>query len=270
MPFSKKLSTLLFYELLSKKTILGNQMYLTKPSFTSWCLARDNIYEETETRFVLDNVKKGDIVLDVGANIGYYTLILAKLVDEQGKVFAFEPEPNNFHVLKKNVRANGYNNVKLERVVVSNKKSKTKLYVSKENVGEHRIYKSSTVSNDYINVEMIRLDDYFVNHNLMDKISFVKMDVEGSELGVLEGMKEILARNKKIKILIEFDPRQIIDYGGKPKDIFDILEKENFDFSYVDRKDKQIKKIGNITLFLEKFDDSFKQTNLICEKIRMC
>ena len=68
---------------------------------------------------------------------------------------------------------------------------------------------------------------------------------------------------------MEFDPRQIIDYGGKPKDIFDILEKENFDFSYVDRKDKQIKKIDNTTLFLEKFDDSFKQTNLICEKIRM-
>lgn len=68
-------------------------------------------HEEFETEIFKKEIKKGDTVLDLGAHIGYYTLLAAKLVGEKGKVFAFEPEPTNFALLKKNIKINNYQNV---------------------------------------------------------------------------------------------------------------------------------------------------------------
>lgn len=68
-------------------------------------------HEEFETEIFKKEIKKGDTVLDLGAHIGYYTLLAAKLVGEKGKVFAFEPEPTNFALLKKNIKINNHQNV---------------------------------------------------------------------------------------------------------------------------------------------------------------
>jgi FkbM family methyltransferase len=120
-------------------------------------------YEENETEMFEKIIKAGDTVLDISANIGYYTLIFAKLVGKNGRVFAFEPEPTNFALLKRNVRMNSYNNVVLEQKAVSNKTGKVKLYIS-ENPGLHRIYNSYD-GRKFIEVEAICLDDYFKNYD---------------------------------------------------------------------------------------------------------
>ena len=119
--------------------IQGHKMFLD--SKDSLGLSINKIYEPFETDFVQKEIKRGDVVLDIGANIGYYTLILAKCVGKEGKVFAFEPEPNNFSLLKKNIQINGYKNVVLVQKAVSNKNEKLMMYLNKDNIGCHTIYK---------------------------------------------------------------------------------------------------------------------------------
>ena len=91
--------------------VMGNKMFLDPQD--SLLLSINGIYEEFETELVSKEISKNDVVVDIGANIGYYTLIFAKLVGENGKVFAFEPDPSNFALLKKNVELNGFRNVVL-------------------------------------------------------------------------------------------------------------------------------------------------------------
>jgi len=80
----------------------GNKIFLDEND--SLCLSINGIYDEFETDIIKKEVHHGDVVMDIGANIGYFTIILAKLVGDEGKVFAFEPDPTNFELLKKKCR----------------------------------------------------------------------------------------------------------------------------------------------------------------------
>lgn len=102
--------------------VQGHKMFLD--SKDSLGLSLKGVHEEFETELVKRMIKRGDVVLDIGANIGYYTLIFAKIVGEDGKVFAFEPDPTNFALLKRNVEINGYKNILLVQKAVSNKSGK--------------------------------------------------------------------------------------------------------------------------------------------------
>ncbi|MCG2725697.1 MAG: FkbM family methyltransferase [Elusimicrobia bacterium] len=110
--------------------VQGHKMFLDPED--NLALSTCGVYagESFMTEFVKKVIKKGDIVLDLGAHIGYYTLIFAKLVGNEGKVIAFEPSPNNFALLKKNIGINGYKNVILKQKAVSNKNENIKLYLS--------------------------------------------------------------------------------------------------------------------------------------------
>ena len=117
--------------------INGQKMYLD--SSDSLRLSINNTYEEFETEIVKKIIKSGDIVLDIGANIGYYTLIFAKLVGNSGKVFSFEPEPTNYELLQKNIMINEYTNVDFFRKAVSNSNQTTKLFLDEKNKGGHTL-----------------------------------------------------------------------------------------------------------------------------------
>ena len=245
--------------------LFGNKMYLKKQSFVSWKLSQEGIYEETETRYVMDQIKEGQIVLDIGANIGYYTLIFANLVGKKGHVFAFEPEPDNFDVLKKNVETNNYKNTTTENLAVSNKIGNIKLYLSKSNVGQHKIFPSKMTSDDYVNVNVTTIDEYFKLSDLYDKISFIKIDVEGAEMGVLQGMDNLLEKNR-LTLLMEFDPKLMIEYNVSPQDLLNFLVSKGFVLNYVDNENKIIKQVKSISSFLQKLNKTSQATNLICVK----
>ena len=117
--------------------INGHKLFLDK--LDSLGIFRHGFYDQFQTEIVKKIIKKGDIVLDVGAHIGYFTLIFAKLVGKNGKVFAFEPDPTNFDLLTKNVEINGYKNVILVRKAFSDKTGKTNLFLSNINAGDHMI-----------------------------------------------------------------------------------------------------------------------------------
>jgi tRNA/tmRNA/rRNA uracil-C5-methylase (TrmA/RlmC/RlmD family) len=77
------------------------------------CLAQDKVWEPFETHIASTELNQGDVILDLAANIGYFTSLFSKLVGEQGKVFAFEPNPDNFALLQRNVEVNNCTNVTL-------------------------------------------------------------------------------------------------------------------------------------------------------------
>lgn len=202
-------------------------------------LSINEIYEPLETNIIKNEIKNGDVVLDIGANIGYFTLLMANLVGINGRVFAFEPEPYNFDILHKNIQLNNYQNVIVEQKAVSKFDGVATLFLSKENTGMNRLNESKYCDRS-IQVKTMMLDSYFQNHELSDKIKFIKIDVEGSEFDVLQGMNHILNKNKKIKMLLEFIPDHIIEHENKPFEILDFLTNNGFDLFRLDEKEKKI------------------------------
>ncbi len=119
--------------------VKGNKMYINPKRNPAIALYDIGGYENVETQLFESHIKEGDVVLDLGANIGYFTLIAAKLVGVNGKVYAFEPDPTNFSFLKRNVEINNYKNVVCEQKAVSNENGKLKLFLHKFQTGAYTI-----------------------------------------------------------------------------------------------------------------------------------
>ncbi len=236
----------------------GNKMYLQNKSYQSDCLLNRGFFERLGTKLVLDKIKKEEVVIDLGANIGYYTLLFAKIVGNKGKVFAFEPDPDNFKFLKKNVDKNNFMNVQLEQKAVSNTNGTTKLFLNEGNKGAHRIYHSELAGNEYKEVKVITLDSFFKKMKVDQKIDFIKMDIEGSEFEALKGMKNLLDNNPSITLFLEFDPKQIRAFGSDPMDIIDFLKQNNFKILKLNLEDP-------VNNYLMPFDDNLQLgVNLVC------
>ena len=120
VPFYKLICKTLKPKRIISITCQGNKMYVDgRDKNIVPDLLSKGAYEPFETELFKKNLEKGEVVLDIGAHIGYYTLIAAKIVGNEGKVFAFEPAPDNYALLEKNVNANGYKNVILEQKAAS-------------------------------------------------------------------------------------------------------------------------------------------------------
>lgn len=175
-------------------------------------------------RIIKEVIKPGDTVIDIGANIGILTVYFAKLVGKEGKVYAFEPEPNNFALLK-NVEINGYQNVTLVQKAVSNKSGKVNLQISKS-MTAHRIADANGDGNNFVEIDCISLDDYFREH--LGKIHFIKIDTEGNDGKVIQGASSLLTRYKDVKIMTEFHTRLLNEAGMSPEKFIQLLAFHNF------------------------------------------
>ena len=236
-----------------------NKMFLD--SQDSLRLSINGIYEEMETNLVKKIVKNGDIVIDVGANIGYYTLILAKLVGDGGKVFAFEPEQDNFRLLNKNIEINSYKNVVCENMAVSSSNGKCVLYLDHQNKGSHSLVDDGA-SKQTVEIKTISLDEYSFN----SKISLIKMDIEGHEMKALNGMKNFLEKNSNIKIITEFSPTLLSYSGVKPKSFLKELTEYGFIIHNIDKKNRTISPISIMELMKKVNTVKKNHTNLFCAK----
>jgi len=246
--------------------IIQNQkMFLD--SKDSLQLSLNGIYGEFETEIVKNEIKPNDVVLDVGAHIGYFTLLFAKLVGSEGKVFSFEPEPKNFELLTKNIEINNYENVITESKIVSDKNKTWTLYTFETSSGANRIYKpNENINVKPIEVDSISLDEYFKNSEFLKRIKFVKIDVEGAELLVLKSMKSIFQNNNNIKLLLEFNPKFLLEIGSKSSDFFNLLHSESFSIFFIDGKNHKLIPLNSDTELDPKLFEN-DVVNLFCTKI---
>ena len=220
------------------------------------------IFGEYETGVIKKIIKPGMTAVDIGANFGYFSLLLSGLVGESGKVFAFEPDSTAFKLLSRNIKENGIKNVFLINKALSNKAGRTKLYLDKDNKGEMSLSLANVDKPcGCISVETITLDSYFANLN--EKIDFIKMDVQGAEGMVIAGACEILNKHNP-KILFEFWPWGLNNLGFNP-------EKLLADLIIGGYKIKEVKEVlneygvSNISKTSSNRKDNKGFTNLLCE-----
>lgn len=229
------------------------------------CLWKFSAMESFETKLLRGITKPGMTVFDIGANIGYYTLILADLVGERGKVYAFEPDPENYRLLVKNIEANKYNNIIPIQKAVSNKTEKIKLFLSEEHKGNHKIYDSGE-GRKSIEIEAITLDQFTKENKINPDI--IKMDIEGSEPLAFLGMKNLLKHNKDIKIISEFFPHIIrkCRSSNPPEEFISFLESQGFRVNVINEKENKLDPIASTSQFIISFCKGKRYISLYLEK----
>lgn len=147
-------------------------------------------YEPAVVQLLLEIVRPDWLVLDVGAHVGYFALLLAKLVGPSGKVIAFEPCPANFQCLAENVRINNLKNVVLEHLAVTATSGTTTL---RSNDDDQLSFTASLADGQpMIEVKTMSLDDYA--SRFQERVNFIMMDVEGFEEAVLQGAESTVRR----------------------------------------------------------------------------
>jgi FkbM family methyltransferase len=152
--------------------------------------------------------KQGDIVVDIGAHMGRYTIISAKRVGVNGKVVAIEAHPGNFEMLNRNIKLNQLTNVISMNYAVYSKETKIKLYLPEEESG-YTIYNTIMSNRAGTEDKFVQVNantmDYLLQLNQIneEQVNWIKIDVEGAELEVLKGAQNILSKSKDIALLIE-------------------------------------------------------------------
>jgi FkbM family methyltransferase len=184
------------------------------------------------TKIVYSLVRTDDLVLDIGANIGYITVWLAGLVGDRGRVYSFEPIPETYKYLEHNVRKLRYNNIITFQCAASSQSGDAVMEIPQDMSGSENFYQSRIVDVNgnrggrrVVTVSKCRADDIFKDN--MESISFIKIDVEGHELDVIQGAEGLISRSK---------PSMLIEVGGDPdleggaaRLLFDTLQKNGYD-----------------------------------------
>jgi len=247
----------------------GRKMFLNEGDYLKLLVTE---HEGLATRIAKNEIKKGDTVLDLGAHIGYWTCLFAKLVGKTGKVFAFEPDPESFQILKKNVEINGYKNVTLEQKAVGDKTQKTRLYKSYL-ATDNRIYDTHE-NRDSIEIDVVRLDDYF--NGFEGEIDFIKSNIQGADFKAVQGMPSLIKKSKNLKMMLEYCPFMLNEFGSDQKEFIDTLVKKEFMINTVHWADKKMKPAQldvikehelsnqfNICLFCETKKPKHSETNVV-------
>jgi len=254
-----------FVRSLSKSNIVeieGRKMFTQNND--GLALSIFKIYEPNQTKIVKKYVHEGDVVIDVGAHVGYYTLLMAQLVGKNGKVYSFEPDPVNFELLKKSVEINGFENVVLIQKAVSDTTEKIKLFLGDNDSAINRIYDAKLGdAKKSIDVESVTIDEYFKENDKL--FNFIKIDSEGSEAKIINGMEKFLTKNRKLIMMTEFFPFLIKKSGDEPKQYLKSLENSGFELYNILDDNKETNKI-NSESFLKIEPDSEYCTNLLCIK----
>lgn len=161
-------------------------------------------------------MEKNFIVADVGANIGYYTRLFSLLAGPGGKVFAFEPETDNFLRLQKS--GFPYPNVEINKMAVGEKSEKKFMYVSDKYNVDHRMY-PDVGNTRKIPVNVVALDDFFTDRYP----DVIKMDIQGYEYFALKGMEKIRKESDRLAIFFEFWPYGILKSGALPENVLEMF-----------------------------------------------
>lgn len=183
-----------------------------------------------EARIYRDCVKPGMTVLEIGANIGFFTLLFSRLSGKAGKVIAFEPDPGNFRLLEKNIKANDRGNVLCVRKAVSDKTGPERLFRSEEHHGDHRTFDSAD-GRESVEIEAVAIDGFLPAGSSVD---FIKMDIQGAEYSALLGMEGTIRNSARLVMLCEFSPALIRRAGASPEAMLNKLAGYGFSLKYLD------------------------------------
>ncbi len=267
LPMGRRILTPIVNALKPNHIMINNhKFYIDKhDTAVSQELLLSGKWEEYETGLFKKRIKSGDIVIDIGAHIGYYTLIAAHLVGNKGKVYAFEPDSKNFGILKRNIEENGYKNVILVNKAVTDFSRETNLFLNNENTGDHRIYNSEDKRKS-VTVRTVTLDEFF--RNKAKRVDLIKMDIQGSEMRAFKGGQKIIKMNKNIIIFTEFWPQGLELSGNSAEEYVRLLTKNMFQIYNINENNKTIGLLDSKELLLPLSPTVPDERNLMCIKAK--
>lgn len=191
-------------------------------------LIYDGEYEPQTSALFKRLLKPNMKVVDVGANIGYYTVLASKLVGLGGRVWAFEPAQGNYADLLKNIKLNSLENIVAIQKAVSDRKGIAEFYISESQPDQHSLVPNwAKGKNNVIEVKTDTLDNM-----VKEEVDLIKTDTEGNELAVLNGAKRLL-RSKDIKLLVECSPQRVGMGGYTVVDVWELLVESGFQYIYL-------------------------------------
>ena len=184
-------------------------------------------------RALVSVLRPGDVVLDVGANVGFLTVIMARLVGSAGHVYAFEPVPANAALIRRNARRNGFRHVTVLEQAVAAQAGRAELVLAAYSGGAALASADRPPDAvDSIDVEVVTVDIAVADGRVRSP-QLVKIDVEGAELAVLEGMTRTIGDARPI-VLCEVDAGDADRFASKRQACIDHLEEAGYDVRVLD------------------------------------
>ena len=241
-------------------------------------------YEGETVKVIKHLIKPGMIALDIGAHVGYYTRILAKLVGISGKVIAFEPHPETFRLLIKNTVH--FRNVHLLEVAAADEEAVLTLYDGQLETGlsglryldEYRQWTKQVGAEFTPRVRQgcplrsfavkARPVDLCLSELGVTSVHFIKMDIEGAEMKALKGMKRVIGTSPNLVMVVEFNPRLIRAFGVSPREFIGTLRSLGFHSIEAIGKTLQLinEESDEFLQLAESLISGFSSVNLLCKR----
>lgn len=195
-------------------------------------------HEPLTSKIFASLLKPGDNVVDVGANIGHYTLLAASVVGPLGRIHAVECSPETLALLSNNIAKNKLQNVVVHPVAAASQRGTLSLNVTAIGLSwfsPHSHWPTVSGSGTSVEVEAVPLDEL-----ITPPVQLVKIDAEGVDLDVLKGMKGLLSESPNVSIIVEWAPPLLAETGKDPLEMIQWLQEEGFSrLSVIDEKNKK-------------------------------
>ena len=187
------------------------------------------VYELPLQNAFVREIASGDVIYDIGANAGFFTILAAKLTGRRGHVYAFEPVPENTDSVQQQIAVNGLKQVELVIMAVSDRCGEALFTLTDNTSTPHITYSNKDQGMDerQLTVRTVTLDEFALNHSAPD---FIKLDVEGAETEVLRGADDLLSSDQAPKLLIE------LHGDDKAQSVGAILTEHNYTICDLDGK----------------------------------
>lgn len=222
------------------------QLFVHGPSdkHVSQKIRAEGIWEPYETSLVISRLKPGAVFVDVGANIGYFTILAASLVGERGRAYAFEPDPANISLLTKSARHNALQSrIHSVQAGLSTADKTGNLYLSEDNLGDHQIY-AGVEDRPTVEISLLNGAEYLrrqLQRDGLAQIDLIKVDTQGSEYQVMAGLMPLLLDlSTPPSILIELTPFSLRQAGSSGRALIELLDTLGLNFWIVDHIEHQL------------------------------
>jgi len=203
------------------------------------CLWKFGYLEGYELSLFHSCLKPGQMMLDIGANMGVYSLTASSVIGDLGKIIAFEPDEDNFKIFSKSVLKNNFKNIELVPFAVSDKEETIFFETHSLNSGNHQIRKEKTLK-DQKSIEAICLDNFLPANQ---KIDIIKIDIQGAEYFAFKGMKQLIADNPHVIVFSEYWSKGLRNMGIDPSQYIKLLKSFEFNIYKIDTKKRKLEKL---------------------------
>ena len=237
------------------------------PKDTMGDMAMGEVWEAATTEVFKKLIRPGDVVVDVGAHWGYFTLLAATLCSPAGSVYSFEPHPRNFALLARNVAANHLPNVVMAQSAVSNCSGSIQMFAAQSSMG-HSI---KTIPEEWsakdgqkpaaFSASAVSLDEYFAQTPLQPRL--VKIDIEGAEPLAWAGMKSLMARHPSLVLILEFNPAYLD--AAAAGDFLNQITAAGFAVAIIDDARRQLA-VGSKAAVLNRFVEGGNVCNVLAAR----